>query len=235
MLNLPNITLLAVTSIELEETDLALRISSHDINFGAVKLLSSEKWMPTDPKIELVPIPRMSFEGYSKFMLEELVHYVDTDFCIVIQSDGFIINAHRWNPRFLDYDYVGAPWPSNLRLQVPPNFHGSIDGLDLTLDLKKNSVGNGGFSLRSKKLLHTTSKINFDALSFFSKSEDLIICHYLYEQMLTAGIKFPVPELAAQFSIESPSAAYGQNPKTCFGFHGKSLRDLIFGGIEVGQ
>lgn len=224
MLNLPNITLLAVTSVELEETDLALRISSHDINFGAVKLLSSEKWISTDPKIEVVPIPRINFEGYSKFILEELVHYVDAEFCLVVQSDGFVLNASRWNPSFLDYDYIGAPWPQDLTLQPG----------DVPLDVSGNCVGNGGFSLRSKKLLNMTSKINFDKLSFLSKSEDLIICHYLYEQMLAAGIKFPTPELAAQFSIESPTAAYGQNPKTCFGFHGKSLRDLIFGGIEAG-
>lgn len=221
MLNLSNITLLAVTSVELEETDLALRISSHDINFGAVKLLSSEEWISTDPKIELVPIPRINFEGYSKFILEELVHYVETDFCLVVQADGFVLNASRWNPSFLDYDYIGAPWPQDLTLQPG----------DVPLDVSGNCVGNGGFSLRSKYLLHETSNIAFDELPFPSKSEDFVIGHYLYDQMLAAGIKFPTPELAAQFSIESPTAAYGQNPKTSFGFHGKALRDLIFGSI----
>lgn len=223
MLNLPNITLLAVSSVDIESTDLALRISSHDIIFGAIKFLTSEEWVSTDPKIEVVPIPRINFEGYSKFMLEELVHYVDTEFCLVIQADGFVLNASRWSPKFLEYDYVGAPWPIDLRLQ-PGN---------VPIDISANSVGNGGFSLRSKKLLHTTSKIDFDELFFPSKSEDLIICHYLYEQMLAAGIKFPNPDLAAQFSIESPTAVYGQNPKTSFGFHGKSLRDLIFKGIQA--
>ena len=232
MLNLSNITLLAVSSVDIEATDLALRISSHDIIFGAVKFLTSEEWISTDPKIEVVPIPRINFEGYSKFILEELVHYVETDFCLVIQADGFVLNASRWNPRFLDYDYIGAPWPSNLILQVPEQLRMVMSDIDLTLDLERNLVGNGGFSLRSKKLLQETSNIAFDELSFLSKSEDLIIGHYLYDQMLDAGIKFPPPELAAQFSIESATAAYGQNPKTSFGFHGKALRDLIFGGIQ---
>ena len=220
MLQLPNITLLSVSSVEQEGTDLALRISSHDINFGAIKFLSSEEWISTDPRIEVIPIPRINFDGYSKFILEELVHYVETEFCLIVQADGFVLNASRWNPRFLDYDYIGAPWPSDLKLQPG----------DIPLDVSNNSVGNGGFSLRSKKLLQETSKIAFDELTFLSKSEDFIICHYLYDQMLAAGIKFSEPELAAQFSIESPTAAYGQNPKTSFGFHSKTLRDLIFGG-----
>jgi hypothetical protein len=230
MLQLSNITLLSVSSVEQEGTDLALRISSHDINFGAIKFLSSEEWISTDPRIEVIPIPRINFDGYSKFILEELVHYVETEFCLIVQADGFVLNASRWNPRFLDYDYIGAPWPRNLMLQMPPELRGVMGDVDLALDLRRNQIGNGGFSLRSKKLLQETSKIAFDELSFLSKSEDLIIGYYLYDQMLAAGIKFPEPELAAQFSIESLTAAYGQNPKTSFGFHSKTLRDLIFGG-----
>ena len=40
-LKLSNITLLAATSIEIDMTQLALRISLRNIEFGAVKLLSS--------------------------------------------------------------------------------------------------------------------------------------------------------------------------------------------------
>jgi hypothetical protein len=48
-------------------------------------------------------------------------------------------------------------------------------------------------------------------------SEDLLLCHFLYEDMRRAGIRFASPELAAYFSIESPAATFGQS----FGFHGK--------------
>ena len=221
MLSLPNVTLIAVSSVELEATDLALRISSHDIDFGSIKFLCSEDWISSYPKIQTTKIPRLDFIGYSRFILCDLVRYVDTPYCLVIQADGFVLNAKQWQPEFLNYDYLGAPWPLDLMLQ-PGN---------IALDLTKNSVGNGGFSLRSKKLLNETSKINFDNLSFPTASEDLIICHFLYEQMINAGIKFPAPELAAQFSIESPSVSYGQNPQTSFGFHGKDLRDAIFRNI----
>jgi hypothetical protein len=222
MLHLPNITLLAVSSVDLAGTDLALQISSHDIEFGAIKFLSSEDWSPSNQKIEMVRIPKLDLVTYSKFILCDLFRYVATEHCLVVQSDGFVLNASKWNPAFLEYDYIGAPWPMELKLQPG----------DITLDLSSNNVGNGGFSLRSKRLLKATSKIAFYDLALPTKSEDLILCHFLFQEMLNAGVKFPNPELAAQFSIESPSAAYGQSPETSFGFHGKSLRDLIFANIN---
>ena len=50
--------------------------------------------------------------------------------------------------------------------------------------MKENCVGNGGFSLRRHKLAVTTSKIDFKSLKFPIKSEDIVICHYLYKEML---------------------------------------------------
>ena len=218
MISLPNITLVAATSVDLEATELALRISSHEIEFGAIKFFCSEPVIASEPKIKIETIPRMDLVGYSKFILNDLHHYVDTDYCLVVQSDGFVLNASSWDPKFLSYDYIGAPWPQKLFLQ-PWN---------LELNMQKNCVGNGGFSLRSKKLLIETAKIDFNSLTFPTQSEDLIICHYLYDHFINIGIRFPDPEIAARFSIESQDAVYGQNPMTVFGFHGKILRDAIF-------
>lgn len=184
--------------------------------------MSSESWVPSDPKIQMVKIRPLDFVGYSRFILANLADHVATPYCLVIQADGFVLNANKWNPSFLEYDYIGAPWPLNLKLQPG----------DIPLDLSVNSVGNGGFSLRSKKLLLETQKINHSDLVFPTISEDLIICHFLLEKMSEAGIRFPTPELAAQFSVESHDAAYGQSPKTSFGFHGKKTRDEIFNSLQ---
>ena len=218
MIKLPEVTLVSVSSVEFAETELALRISSNDIEFGAVKFLCSEDWIPADPKIQMVKIIPLDFIGYSHFILQNLADYIDTPYCLVVQADGFVLNASKWNPLFLDYDYIGAPWPLDLKLQ-PGN---------IPLILKDNSVGNGGFSLRSKKLLLETQKINLSDMTFPTASEDLIICHFLLERMRNVGIQFPTPELAATFSVESIDAAYGQSPATSFGFHGKKTRDEIF-------
>lgn len=171
MLQLPNITLLSVSSVEQEGTDLALRISSHDINFGAIKFLSSEEWISTDPRIEVIPIPRINFDGYSKFILEELVHYVETDFCLVVQADGFVLNASRWNPRFLDYDYIGAPWPTNLTLQMPPKLREVMGNVDLALDLRRNQIGNGGFLLEVRSCFKRPLRLLMMKYHFFQNQK----------------------------------------------------------------
>ena len=36
-------------------------------------------------------------------------------------------------------------------------------------------------------------------------SEDIIICYYLYKEMIDSGIKFANPQLAAKFSMENES------------------------------
>ena len=89
--------------------------------------------------------------------------------------------------------------------------------------LNRNRVGNGGFSLRSHRLAECSAQIDFDALDEPLKSEDLVICHFLYEEMRAKGIAFAPPDLAAAFSIESPEGLYGQHIDAVFGFHGKHL------------
>ena len=65
-------------------------------------------------------------------MLQELHDHISTAHALCIQWDGYVLNAQAWDASFLDYDYIGSVWPQ------------FGDG---------HRVGNGGFSLRSKRLL----------------------------------------------------------------------------------
>ena len=215
-LKLPNVTLLAATSIDIDQTQLAMRISLQNISFGAAKLLSSSPPKKKYSDIEYVSIPPMSFLGYSKLIIEDLYKYFETSHCLIVQADSFVVNSDLWKDEFLEFDYIGAPWSD--KIQVNPN---------LVLNMEKNPVGNGGFSLRSHKLAKTTAKINFNSLKFPIKSEDVVICHYLYKEMIEMGISFAPPELAAQFSMENVNHLYGQDVNSVFGFHGKHLRDYF--------
>ena len=206
---LPSVTLVTVTSVNIDETHDALLHCAECVKFGAVKMVCSALPAKTDRRVEYIRMPPIDFLGYSRFIIEALNAHIETSHCLLIQSDGFILDAARWRDRFLEYDYIGAPWPEYVGLTL---------GGRMRLD--KNPVGNGGFSLRSKKLLEVTSSIRFDRLNFPLTSEDLVICHYLYDDMRAAGIRFAPPELAAVFSIESPGI-YGQSLDTVFGFHGK--------------
>ena len=215
-IKLSDITLLAATSVEIDQTQLALHISSHNIEFGAIKLLSSSLPSKKYSDIEYLSIPHMDFLGYSKLIIEDLHKYFETSYCLVIQSDSFVVNSDLWKDVFLKYDYIGAPWSEKVKTDS-----------NLILDMKENPVGNGGFSLRSRKLVEITSKIDFDSLKFPIKNEDVIICHYLYKEMLKNGIRFAPPEIASQFSMENEHHLYGQDVNTVFGFHGKHLRDFF--------
>src|SRR5215469_2002715 len=208
-LRLPTVTLLTVTAVDLDQAHAVLLHCAGCAEFGAVKMLAPMRPVRTDPRVEYVDIPDIDLYGYNRFMVESLGAHVGTGHCLIVQSDGFILNPVRWDDRFLDYDYIGAPWPEYVDV---------VGGERLSLD--RNPVGNGGFSLRSRKLLEVTSRVRFDELPFPHSSEDLIICHYLYDQMRAAGIRFAPPELAARFSIESPGI-YGQSPEGVFGFHGR--------------
>lgn len=139
---------------------------------------------------------------YNRFFIEDLNNYISTDFVLTVQSDGFIINPSSWNDNFLNYDYIGAPWP----------WHGAC--------------GNGGFSLRSKKFLETSSKLKYikDHHEYECCPEDNFLCLDVYNRkfMLDNGIKFADIKTALDFSFEHPINQYPNSSiNNSFGFHGK--------------
>ena len=145
--------------------------------------------------LEIFYIPTIASKSeYSKFCLVDLNKYISTDFCLTIQHDGYIINPECWTNEFLNFDYIGAPWPDNF----------------------VNRVGNGGFSLRSKKFLQACLDIfkNEDIL----EHEDLLACVYRYEEFSKRGVKFAPVDLAIEFSIEHIVPEL--KSMKSFGFHG---------------
>jgi len=139
---------------------------------------------------------------YNRFFVEELDSIINTDFIITVQTDGFIINSNLWEDNFLNYDYIGAPWP----------WHGVC--------------GNGGFSLRSKKFLQISSKLKYikDHPEYHCCPEDNFLCLDIYNRkfMLDNNIKFADIKTALKFSFEHPISRHpNMSIKTAFGFHGK--------------
>ena len=216
-LKLPDITLLSATSTEMDQAQISMKISLQNIEFGAAKLLCTSAPKQKYPDIEYVSIPPLnSVDDYNEIIFQDLHKYFETSHCLIVQSDSFVVNSSLWKEEFLQFDYIGAPWSN--KIQINPN---------LVLHLEKNPVGNGGFSLRSRKLVKTTAKINFNSLNFPMKAEDVVICYYLYQKMIDSGIRFAPPKLAAQFSMENIEHLYGQNVNSVFGFHGKHMRSYF--------
>ena len=191
-LALPDVTLIAVTSVAVPQTIRAMSISLAHAQFGAAGFFS-DRPLPADASddiawIEIKPI--RSRLSYSKFMLRDLRNHIATSHVLCVQWDGYVLHGGGWHPEFLDYDYIGAPWPH------------FADG---------HSVGNGGFSLRSRRLLDACY-----ALRIEETPEDVAICR-IHRTTLERdfAIRFAPESLARRFAFERYA------PTGCeFGFHG---------------
>lgn len=214
-LQLNNVTLLSIDGCAKNNlTYKALEISKRQIDFAKVKFLGVENFVE-DKDIEFVQIPRMSWEEYNIFVLDRLHEFVDTDFVLLVQDDGFVLNANLWDSKFLKYDYVGAPW--NYARHIDNNSPWGTSP-QINYDIRKkpkeivNLVGNGGFTIRSKKLLIETHNCPFYKTG---SPEDVYICLNYYDYFVYKGIKFATIEIAKRFSVDP----IFDLTKT-FGFHG---------------
>jgi len=164
----------------------ALRRSMAQCRFERVQFFTDR---PLElPGIEVAVIPDIaSIADYSRFVVKELAARVETDFALLVQYDGYVLNGRRWREEFLDYDYIGAPW-------------------------SRGGVGNGGFSLRSRKLLQALRDPRIEDLV----PEDVAICE-TYRGLLETeyGIRFAPVEVAGRFSFETLPP-----PGPTLGFHG---------------
>jgi Protein of unknown function (DUF5672) len=161
----------------------------------------SDTPLPIQINIPTVNVPLAPFTNFwsdlARVTFQVMPAYVDTDFVIMIQADGFAVNADAWTWQFCQHDYVGATWLS----RDDPQGYG---------------VGNGGFCMRSRKLLQCLPPLLPHSVHH---PEDVIICQHLRDVLVQQGISFAPSELADRFSIEwnTQSPWLGRS----LGFHGK--------------
>jgi len=208
-MHLSDVTLASVAGVHVDAAQAALQRSMEGLEFAHVMLIASTPPAKRDPRIELIGVPPMSLRGYNLFMLQQFHYYVKTSHALTVHPDGFVVNPELWDPAWLGFDYLGAPWPKKIRV-------GSH-----VIPLADNRVGNSGFALRSHRLLELTSRSDLAKLGFPFMLDDLLTCFAMYEDLLEFGIKFADIETAARFSIESPAASFGHTLADTFGFHGK--------------
>jgi len=202
-LKLPNVTLLGIDCVDVNRLIKAMNISQEDIEFGAVKLLTS---LPTKDT-RLVKIPHIgTIENLSRFCIAELNKYVETDYVLLVQYDGFILNSDSWNPEFFKYDYIGAPISKK----------DSWAKTDFKYSDQLLVVGNGGFSLRSKKFLELSARMVTENIITKFYPEDVSLCVWYRDLLEQQGMTFAPVDLAIKFSVQED---YGHYEKP-FGFHG---------------
>jgi hypothetical protein len=182
-----------------------LNICDNKLSFQKIKILQASKeiYEFNRNNLEIIPIQPLSQKDYNRFCVQDILNYIDTEFVLIFQTDGFILNPHLWEDDFLKYDYIGAPWPDNIN----------------------SRVGNGGFSLRSRKFLEVTSKLEYiDGIGLSGGEftpEDHLNCRYNYNYLIEKNIKFAPIEVAIKFSFEQKILEFPNwNHSMSLGFHG---------------
>lgn len=158
--------------------------------FAQALLLSPHPPAGLPATIQHVRIPDItSVAEYSQFMVKQLGRYFSADHALIVQWDGFVTDASHWDPQFLEYDYIGAPWYD-----------------------QPMTVGNGGFSLRSRRLVDALQRMDTPQ----THPEDHVICgRYRAELESRFGIRFAPLDVANRFSWEAVEPA-----QPTFGLHG---------------
>ncbi len=188
-----------LANVALERT-----LKSFPINEVLIFSDNPEKW----GSFSVIKIDKISsFKEYNHILLSDLPLYLRTDFALIVQFDGFVINPSAFSDFFFNFDYIGAPWPA-----------GWID---------KNQgpmVGNGGFSLRSRRLVEALKNLTDDIR--FDIPEDITICRFLRPMLEEYhSIDFAPIEVARFFSVELG----GSKCNTPFGFHGLQHLPRVYG------
>lgn len=176
----------------------SLENSLENVDAEDVLIFSNEKFIDYGTFIPMRD--KFTIDDYNLFTLKNLWAHVRTEFVLIVQYDGIAANKKMWSNDFYNYDYIGAPWPDRFNWIAP-----------------EEKVGNGGFSLRSMKLLDALKDPNiFLSNDLRGKGEDAAICQKYNQYLRTKyDIKYAPVEVANQFAHE------WNNPTgNTFGFHG---------------
>lgn len=221
LLDLSIVTLLCVETRDPALAHFAIQKCTKHARFGKVVLitelskLSNQVGDVVDQKedqvidrlrqVEYVQAPPIkTTKDYSDLLLMGLRQYASGTYVLIIQWDSFILHPELWTNDFLQYDYIGAAWPHH----------------------PDTPVGNGGFSLRSVKLLEALESPKISK----RHPEDFCICvdnKALLEGEF--GIRFAPTNVAEQFAVERTE----WHP--AFGFHGFFNFGKVLNPLELAE
>jgi hypothetical protein len=195
-----DIDLITVNCDKVDEGIKTLNYCSKNIEFNNIFLLTHKE---VSGNFNLIKINKnKDIVDYNNQMVQ-LHKLVKSEYCLIVQHDGHILNHRNWSNQFFDYDYIGAPWPNSESwkkrwIKYPENIKNNI-----YKNIDHNRVGNGGFSLRSKRYLDYCSTFEPDFLKH-GVPEDIFLNLVNYEKAKDSGMKYPDVKTAIKFSYETP-------------------------------
>jgi len=161
-------------------------------------------------KVIKLNIDNLDIENYNKLLCSELFwNLFNGDKILIYQEDTFIFKSNIMD--FIEWDYIGAPWP--------------LDSND-----DKLIVGNGGFSLRTKKImLEIIKNIPYNHLSNESlnkKAEDIYFSRNINKFGKIANFNSAIKFSSEYFTNED---SFGSH---CFFYFNHKWRSLIYNNIR---
>jgi hypothetical protein len=209
MIELPNVTLISIdTTDDLSGTLNAVYTSMKGINFGNVKIITTKEQIKNNSSLtnenfifEESIVDIKNYKDYNHYVIYNLHNHVNTSHCLLVQPDGFVLFPEKWDNSWLEYDYIGAPWAYVEDAYIDPfgNHH---------------RVGNGGFSLRSRKFLEVPTKVEVpwetNNSNFYWMPEGVVnyhedgnVCVHNRHIFIEQGCKYAPVEVAVKFSQET--------------------------------
>src|SRR5262245_61269837 len=108
---LPELTLCCVDTRDPALALWAMARCMAQIEFAEALLFTRAASVPSPPPgVRVIDSDIETIEAYSEFMLRGLADHVHSSHALIVQWDGFVRDASRWDRDFLAYDYIGAPW-----------------------------------------------------------------------------------------------------------------------------
>lgn len=217
-----------ITVVHVEGRDVDCVFAQYAIKESMIQLPGSKGLLlsPRRPSkllddIEFIKIPPLGYQEYSFFMVYGLHQYIQTEYALTVQEDGWVIDGDNWKDEFLKYDYIGAPTHlGRVSLEDKREIHTLFQWTQFlnNADASVEVVFNGGFSLRSKKFLEAPARYGMpytitapsgpgNGQRIFNwrdecDKEDVRICLYMRPSLEKIGMKFAPLELARYFSFE---------------------------------
>jgi hypothetical protein len=161
-----------------------------------------------DPSIKIKIIdPFASIFDYSKYVLKDAFLVSSKPYFLFVQWDSWVLSAESWTAEFLECDYIGAVWSHH----------------------SDRRVGNGGFSLRSRRLMRAVATIAARVSEDSLEIEDDFICRVSRVELESQhNCRFASEQIANLFSAERQG--WSGVP---FGFHGLLNYGRVFEDSEL--
>lgn len=207
MLKLPDVTLVMIETREHDLAQMALEDCERLVKFGGVIVFTDRpaQFLRADRRVVTVPDWPEKI-GWSRCFWRDVALEVRTSHALCIQWDSWVVDPEMWRDEYLNYDFIGAPW-----------WH--ANGMN---------VGNGGFSLRSTKLMRFVRR-HLATFPCITHVDDDLYCRKYRPSLEAAGFVWADEVTAQQFAFE---CVRPDSSARHFGFHAAFNFDYGCNGDE---